>query len=246
MSPQQNNEAAPLTETDVVSASPVLTEEEIAETGILCETPSGRFPIQRRDVASGESADTDSMIRFVVSPDGILVPDVAHKLPGRGIWIRSDRPGLEIAIRKNIFSKAARRQVKADPGLVDQVHGLLRRRCLDLLGLARREGLLISGYEKILSNVKAKKIAWLIEATDGSADGRNRILAANRAAQGNAKICGCFDNSDLSLALGLENAIHIALLPGRRVERWSSEMKRLSGFEPLVPAAWDGPGGPDG
>ncbi|MBP2159870.1 MULTISPECIES: RNA-binding protein [Asticcacaulis] len=246
MSPQQNNEAAPLTETDATSASPILTEEETAETGILCETPSGRLPVQRRDVASGESLDTGSMIRFVVSPDGILVPDVSHKLPGRGIWLRSERGGLEIALRRNIFSKAAKRQVKADPGLVDQVHGLLRRRCLDLLGLARREGLLISGYEKILGNVKAGKLAWLVEATDGSADGRNRILAANRAAQGKAKICGCFDNSDLSLALGLENAIHVALLPGRRMERWSSEMKRLSGFEPLVPVAWEGPGGPDG
>ena len=155
MSPQQNNEAAPLTETDAISASPILTEEETAETGILCETPSGRLLVQRRDVASGESLDTDSMIRFVVSPDGILVPDVSHKLPGRGIWLRSERGGLEIALRRNIFSKAAKRQVKADPGLVDQVHGLLRRRCLDLLGLARREGLLISGYEKILGNVKA-------------------------------------------------------------------------------------------
>ncbi len=240
MSPQQNNEAAPLTETDAVSAS------EAAETGILCETPSGRLPVQRRDVASGESTETDAMIRFVVSPDGSLVPDVAHKLPGRGIWVRSERSALEIAIRKNIFARAAKRKVRTDPGLVGQVHGLLRRRCLDLLGLARREGLLISGYEKILGNVKAKKLAWLIEATDGSADGRNRILAANRAAQGHAKICGCFDNSDLSLALGLENAIHIALLPGKRNERWSSEMKRLSGFEPLIPAVWEGPGGPDG
>lgn len=240
MSPQQNNEAEPLIETDPISAS------DEAETGILCETSSGRLPVQRRDVASGESADTDNMIRFVVSPDGIVVPDVAHKLPGRGIWVRADRSALEIAIRKNIFARAAKRQVKAEPGLIDQVHGLLRRRCLDLLGLTRREGLLISGYEKILGNVKAKKLAWLIEATDGSADGRNRILAANRAAQGQAKICGCFNNSDLSLALGLENAIHIALLPGRRIERWSSEMKRLSGFEPLIPAAWEGPGGPDG
>lgn len=240
MSPQQNNEAAPLTEIDAISAA------EAAETGILCETPSGRLPVQRRDIASGDSADTDTMLRFVVSPDGILVPDVAHKLPGRGIWIRSERPALEIAIKKNIFARAAKRQVKADPALAGQVHDLLRRRCLDLLGLARREGLLVSGYEKILGNVKAGKLAWLIEASDGSADGRNRILAANRATQGKAKICGCFDNQDLSLALGLENAIHVALLPGRRVERWSSEMKRLSGFEPLVPAAWEAPGGPDG
>ena len=211
-----------------------------AETAVLCEETSGKL---RRDIASGQSIDTDGLIRFVVSPDGVLTPDIAQKLPGRGLWVAAERQALEIALKKNIFSRAAKRQVKADPNLTSLVHSLLRRRCLDLLGLARREGMTVSGFEKVLTGVKSGKVAWLIEASDGAADGRTRILTAVRAAgQGlnaAAKVCGCFDNTELSLALGQENAIHVALLSGRRVQRWSLEMKRLSGFEPLVPSGWE-------
>ncbi len=232
MSPASNNEPASLTPDEAVSAA------EVAETGLLCETPAGKLPTLRRDIASGETVDTDGLIRFVVSPDGELVPDIAHKLPGRGLWVNAHRSSLETALKRNIFSKAAKRQVKAAPDLIDRVHGLLRRRCLDLLGLARREGGLITGFEKVLAGAKSGKAAWLIEARDGAEDGRKRILAAVKASGAASNLCGCFDNAELSLALGAENAIHVALLPGRRVERWSLEMKRLSGFEPLVPEGW--------
>ena len=239
MSPPQNNESASLTDIDALSAS------DEAETGLVCETPGGKLPkdTARRDIASGETTGTDDLIRFVVSPDGQLVPDVAHKLPGRGLWVRSDQASLETAIRRNIFAKAARRQVRVDPDLIPQVHQLLRRRCLDLLGLARREGVIVTGFEKVLNTAKSGKAAWLIEASDGAEDGRKRIIAAAKATGSGTKVCGSFSNADLSLALGLENAIHAALLPGRRVERWSAEMKRLSGFEALVPPAWERPNG---
>lgn len=245
MSPPQSNETPSLTPDDAISAL------EEAETGILCETSSGKLPVRhRRDIASGDPVATEAMIRFVVSPDGQLVPDILHKLPGRGLWVRAERASLETAIKKNIFSKAAKRQVKADSALPDRVHGLLRRRCLDLLGLARREGGLVSGFEKVLIAAKSGQAAWLIEASDGAEDGRKRILAAARAASQAAgtrpNLCASFNNAELSLALGLENAIHVALLSGRRVERWSSEMKRLSGFESLVPEAWDSQPGPAG
>lgn len=238
MSPASNNEPASPVIDEAVSAA------DVAETGLLCETPAGKLPKEtlRRDIASGETIGTDDLIRFVVSPAGELVPDIAHKLPGRGLWLRSDRASLETALKRNIFSKAAKRQVKVAPDIVASVHGQLRRRCLDLLGLARREGVVLTGFEKVLSAAKSRKAAWLIEARDGAVDGRARILAASKAASDAAgtasNVCGCFDNAELSLALGAENAIHVALLAGRRVERWSLEMKRLSGFEPLVPPGW--------
>ena len=232
MSPPSNNEPPRLTETaDDISAM------EVAETGLVCETPAGK-PM-RRDIASGQTVSTDGLIRFAVSPEGFLTPDIAHKLPGRGLWVASTRPALEIALKKNIFSRAAKRQVKADPNLPDVVHTLLRRRCLDLLGLARREGGIVGGFEKVLANVKSGKAAWIIEASDGSDDGRRRVLSAGAAQTHSPNVCGSFSNAELSLALGTENAIHVALLSGRRVKRWSLEMKRLSGFEPLVPQGWE-------
>ncbi len=234
MSPASNNEPPAVDMIDGVSGD----EPEVA---VLCEDAvSGRRAASRlrRDVASGESLDAARLIRFVVSPEGGLVPDIAHKLPGRGLWVEASRQALEIAVKRNIFSKAAKRQIRTDAGLVDLVHNLLRRRCLDLLGLARREGGIVLGFEKVLATVSAGKAAWLIEASDGAEDGRKRILAVAARQASPPKLCAGFDNAELSLALGTENAIHAALINGRRVERWSAEMTRLSGFEPLAPSGW--------
>lgn len=239
-SPNSNNEPAFLTD-PLPGSAPDPQPDEGAEVEVLCEDNRGRL-LMRRDIASGRSVDADGLIRFVVSPDGALTPDIAHKLPGRGMWVASDRASLEIAIKKNIFSRAAKRQVKAGADLIPLVHDLLRRRCLDLLGLARREGQIINGFEKVLATVKGGKCAWLIEASDGAEDGRKRLLAAARqvsqASGQGVQVCGCFGNEELSLALGQENAIHAAMLSGRRVQRWSAEMQRLAGFEPLTPEGW--------
>lgn len=232
--PPQNNEFAPLIHNDPIAADSASDIE--AENAVLCEDSRGR--LQRRDISSGETVSSDGLIRFVVSPEGMLTPDIAHKLPGRGLWIASERAALEIALKKNIFSRAAKRQVKADPNLIPLVHDLLRRRCLDLLGLARREGGIVNGFEKALAAVKSGKAGWIIEASDGSEDGRKRILYAGSQQTPSPNVCGSFSNAELSLALGTENAIHVALLSGRRVQRWSLEMKRLSGFESLVPQGW--------
>jgi len=232
MSPTPNNEPAHLTETDEA-----LVLGENAKGQPMSRDVSSR-DVSRRDIASGETVPTDGLIRFVVSPQGMLTPDIAHKLPGRGLWIAAERPALEVALKKNIFSRAAKRQVKADPDLPRLVHDLLRRRCLDLLGLARREGGIVNGFEKALAAVKSGKAGWIIEASDGAEDGRRRILYAGGQQTPSPNVCGSFSNAELSLALGTENAIHVALLSGRRVQRWSLEMKRLSGFEPLVPQGW--------
>lgn len=232
--PPPSNEFAPLTHIDPDTGS---ASDQEAEDAVLCEDAKGRI-LQRRDIATGKTVTTDGLLRFVVSPEGMLTPDIAHKLPGRGMWIESSRAALEIALKKSIFSRAAKRQVKADPNLIPLVHDLLRRRCLDLLGLARREGGIVNGFEKALATVKSGKAGWIIEASDGSEDGRKRILYAGSQQTPSPNVCGSFSNAELSLALGTENAIHVALLSGRRVQRWSLEMKRLSGFEPLVPQGW--------
>ncbi len=233
MSPASNNEPA-LTETEEA----MVPEESL----VYAEDAKGRpllNGVMRRDITSGETVDTDGLIRFVVSPEGVLTPDLLQKLPGRGMWVDASRAALEIAIKKNIFSRSAKRQVKADPALIPLVHDLLRRRCLDLLGLARREGGIVNGFEKTLASIRSGKAAWIVEASDGSEDGRRRVLALAAAVDQSPRLCGCFNNAELSLALGTENAIHAALLTGRRVQRWSLEMKRLSGFEPLTPQAWE-------
>ncbi len=196
---------------------------------------------ERRDLVSHQVMDESRLIRFVAGPDGQVVPDLGRKLPGRGLWVEASRASVEAAIKKNGFTRAAKTRLNAPADLADTVERLLAKRCLDQLGLARREGVLISGFEKAAANLRSGKAAWLIEAADGAADGRAKMLALAR--HQTAKVCGAFTADDLSLALGLENAIHAVLLAGGRADRWTIEVERLAGFRPLRPSRWEVSGG---
>ncbi|MDO9609361.1 MAG: RNA-binding protein [Brevundimonas sp.] len=199
---------------------------------------------ERRDLVSHEVMDESRLIRFVAGPDGQVVPDLGRKLPGRGLWVEASRASVEAAVKKNGFTRSAKTKLTAPADLADIVERLLMKRCLDQLGLARREGVLISGFEKTAATLRSGKAAWVVEAADGSADGRGKILALAR--HQTAKVCGAFTVDDMSLALGLENAIHAVLLAGGRADRWTIEVERLAGFRPLRPAHWDIPRDGDG
>lgn len=193
---------------------------------------------ERRDLVTHQVMEESRLIRFVAAPDGSVAPDLGRKLPGRGLWVAADRASIETAVRKNLFSRAAKAPLRPAADLADTVETLLVRRVLDQLGLARREGMLISGFEKSAAAIRSGKAAWLIEASDGSQDGRGKLLGLARHQQPPPKVCGTFSADDLSLALGLENAIHAVLLVGGRADRWTIEVERLAGFRPLHPRDW--------
>ena len=193
---------------------------------------------ERRDIVSGQVMDEAALVRFVAGPGGLVVPDLARKLPGRGLWVAADRVSVETAVKKGAFSRAAKAKLAASADLADQVETLLRRRLLDGLGLAKRAGELISGFEKVASTLNAGKAAWLIEASDGAADGRRKILNVARKSPKPPQLCGLFDAEELGLALGAENVIHTAFLAGRGADRWTADVRRLAGFRPLLPESW--------
>ena len=196
----------------------------------------GAIDRERRDLVTRQVMDESCLIRFVAGPDGSVVPDLARKLPGRGLWVAADRASIGTAASKNLFARAAKAPLKAAPDLAEMVERLLARRCLEQLGLARREGVLISGFEKSAAAIRSGRAAWLIEASDGAADGRGKLLALAR--HQTTRVCGAWTAEDLSLALGLENAIHAVLLAGGRADRWTVEVERLAGFRPLRPLEW--------
>jgi hypothetical protein len=179
--------------------------------------------------------DEARLIRFVAGPGGQVVPDLARKLPGRGLWVAATRAAVEAAARKGLFARAAKARLAAPPDLADQVEHLLRARLLAGLGLARKAGELTLGFEKVLATIRAGKAAWLIEASDGSEDGRRKLLAATHAAANQPRLLALFSSSELSLALGAQNVIHTAFLAGRGAERWTLDVERLAGFRPLFP-----------
>lgn len=197
---------------------------------------------ERRDLVTGEVMPEERLVRFVAGPDGVVVPDVARKLPGRGLWVEAKRESVDLAARKGGFSRAAKTKLMAPADLSDQVDRLLAARLLSGLGLARRAGDLTLGFEKAATAIEAGKVAWMVEANDGSADGRRKLLqSARRAKAANLRspqLLGIFDAEELGLALGLGNVIHVAFLAGRGAERWTIDVERLSGFRPLLPLSW--------
>ncbi len=190
---------------------------------------------ERRDIVSGEVMDEARLVRFVAGPQGVVVPDLARKLPGRGIWVAATREAVQAAGKKGLFARAAKAKLTAPPDLADQVEALLHSRLLSALGLARKAGDLTFGFEKVLAVVGQGKAAWLIEASDGAEDGRRKVLAAARRAPSQPRLLATFSSSELSLALGAPNVIHTAFLAGRGAERWTFDVERLAGFRPLSP-----------
>jgi predicted RNA-binding protein YlxR (DUF448 family)/ribosomal protein L30E len=193
---------------------------------------------ERRDIVTGETGSDAELIRFVAAPDGVVTPDLARKLPGRGLWVRAERAAIETAAKKGLFSRAAKASLKTPPDLADLVERLLARRCLEQLGLARREGVLISGFEKAAAALRSGKASWVIEASDGASDGRRKLLSVAARSPSPPEVCGAFSSEELGLATGLENVIHTVLLAGRRAERWTEEVRKLAGFRPLLPESW--------
>ena len=125
---------------------------------------------ERRCVASGETAPRERMLRFVVAPDPALglVADIAGDLPGRGMWVSANRTALERAIARNAFARAARSQLRVDPELPARVEAGLAARLVDWIGLARRAGAAVAGFEKTRAALARGKLVLIVAASDAS------------------------------------------------------------------------------
>jgi hypothetical protein len=180
----------------------------------------------RRCIVTREVLPKEALIRFVIDPAGTIVPDVAGELPGRGLWVKAERPVLATAVAKNLFAKAARRPVDVPVDLPDRTAALLSQRCLDLIGLARRAGDVVCGFEKVRDALRNDRVGILLAAADGAADGRGKL----QALAGDRPTLALFAGAELSASLGRENVVHAAVAPGRLAERLTIESARLAGL----------------
>ncbi|TWI35900.1 RNA-binding protein [Paracoccus sulfuroxidans] len=180
---------------------------------------------ERRCIVTGEVQPRAGLIRFVASPEGEVVPDLAEKLPGRGFWVISDRAALDKAAGKGLFSRGAKAQVKAPPELLAMIEAGLARRVTDTLSLARKAGLAVAGFEKVkdwLANGKAKV---LLQASDGSERGKGKLWTPP-----GGRWFGCLTASELGLSFGRDHVIHSALAPGGLTDKLIRDASRLNGL----------------
>ena len=112
---------------------------------------------ERRDIVSGEVLPGHRLLRFVAGPDGVVVPDVAAKLPGRGLWVEASRDAVNKAVAKKLFARAAKAQVTAAADLSDRAEKALVTRMLGDLGIARRSGQLVLGFDNVLRGLEGPK-----------------------------------------------------------------------------------------
>jgi predicted RNA-binding protein YlxR (DUF448 family)/ribosomal protein L30E len=195
----------------------------------------------RRCIVSGESLPEGRLVRFAVGPEGLVVPDVEAKLPGRGMWVRAERKAVEQAAAKGLFSRAAGETVKADTGLASRTEARLVERMLNHIGLARRAGDLILGFDQVERALRGPKgPAVIVGAADAAEDGQRKLQAAARSAGIVPFLIGALTSAELSLALGRSNVVHAALKSGRIAERLVFDAGRLNGFRPLRPWVWAG------
>lgn len=166
------------------------------------------------------------MLRCVVGPDGTIVADVEARLPGRGLWLLPRRDIVERAVAKRAFARAARRPVVVPPELADRCEALLARRCCDALGLARRAGTAVAGYERVGEAVRRGNAALLLFARDGAEAGRRRMAAGARGVAS----ASVLDADELSGVFGRERVTFVAVGPGPLCSRLKTELGRLAGF----------------
>jgi len=180
---------------------------------------------ERKCIATGEVQPKYGLIRFVIGPEGQIAPDLAEKLPGRGIWVSADRAALTKAAKKGLFARAARQPVNVPEDLVDQVETLLTQRVLNLISLMRKGGAATSGYERVKDWLGKDEAEVLIQASDGSERGKSKLSTPY-----GGSFIGWLTADELGQAFGRQSTIHAALGAGGLCKRVVEEAARLKGL----------------
>ena len=189
------------------------------------ENDSERGPL-RRCIVTRDRGSPDGMIRFVLSPDRVLTPDLAARLPGRGMWLSARGDVLETARKRGAFARAARGPVTIPPDLAIMLQDGLLHRIADLLGFARRAGQAVSGYTKAREWITARKAGLVVQASDGSADERARLLSGAR----DLPVVAIMTGQRLGAVFGRDHVGHVAVAAGALAQRLVAENGRYAGL----------------
>lgn len=184
---------------------------------------------ERKCIATGETEPKQGLIRFVMGPDGQVVPDVLGKLPGRGVYISSSHAALDAAVKKKLFARGFKTQVQLAADLPQEVERQIVRRVIELISMARKSGDAVAGYEKVKDWLYKEDARVLIQASDGSGRGKSKLSTPYKG-----KFIGCLTADELGMAFGRQTVIHAALASGGLSKRVVDEAQRLQGLREMV------------
>jgi predicted RNA-binding protein YlxR (DUF448 family) len=184
------------------------------------------------------------MIRFVLSPEGVVTPDLRRKLPGRGAWVSLSRARVEEAAKRALFTKAFKAPARTPPDLADLIDRLLVEDALGALRFANKAGVVTSGAVKVEAALQGGRVVAILSASDAAEDGRRKLRQAARrhgAETALANAFDCFSSAQMSLCLGRENVIHAVLSASAVADGFVGKCRRLLGFRGAI-ANTDGHG----
>ena len=181
----------------------------------------------RKCIASGEVKDKSSLLRFVVTPDNMIVADVLEKLPGKGIWLGCDKILLEKTVRDGLFARVTKKSIIVSETLSDDVEQMLANRVISLISLARKSGRAVAGYEKVRDWLSKDLATVLVQSQDGSERGKSKLSTPR-----DGTFIDWLKTSELGLAFGRQTVIHCALASGGITQRVVHDALRLKGLRP--------------
>jgi predicted RNA-binding protein YlxR (DUF448 family) len=189
-------------------------------------------PGGRRCALTRAQRPKDELIRFVLAPDGTVVPDLKEKLPGRGMWLTASRDAVADAVKRKVFARALKGEAKVSAELPAEVERLLVDFALSALSLANKAGEAVFGYAKVEEAIARGRVLALIHAREAADDGSRKLDGKARAAASGARIPAirAFGTDELSLATGRSNVIHAALIQGGAAVKVLAAASRLERY----------------
>lgn len=195
-----------------------------AATAVEPEEVGGKGSRLRRCIVTGEVMPHDEMIRFVISPEGVVTPDLENRLPGRGHWVVARHNELFRAVSGDAFTRAARARVAVPPALIANIITQVRRSCLNTLGLARRDWAVEFGYDNVRQAVIARKSGLLLLARNAPTEIQQKLMPL----QGDLPVIDLFTTAEMSSALGRDSLAFASINKGQWTTRMLVECRRLT------------------
>jgi predicted RNA-binding protein YlxR (DUF448 family)/ribosomal protein L30E len=211
---------------------PALTGSAGPDLSDTAEAPyeeGGRGKL-RQCCVTRERLPADAMIRFVLSPEGVVTPDINAKLPGRGVWVTGTAVMVETARAKGHFPRAFKSKAIVPASLAAGTEALLKARCLALIGFARKAGEAVSGHDQVIDALNARHIGLLLQAADGAREGRDKMLNRAHALHKSVCVIDGFSAADLGAAFGRDHTVHALIRRGAMADAIKAVYERLVRF----------------
>ncbi len=186
---------------------------------------------ERTCIVSRAARPPDELIRFVIGPDREVVPDLKHRLPGRGVWVSAEAQAVGEAVLRRLFSRAFKGEVRADPDMAQRIEEALRRDLKQALSLANKARAVVSGFTKVEIAIRESGLAALLHSAEAAEDGRRKLNQALRKRYGDAisgiPVIAEFNGEELDLALGRSHVIHAGLVAGAGSDGFLARWRKL-------------------